>query len=66
MCCRGLHCVAAQRTCLVIEQAVAEGYYAAATRLQHPVDLRKHLLWLHSRVCALAHRLQRMSRQYSV
>ena len=61
-----LHYVAAQKTCLVIEQAVAEGHYAAATRLQHPVDLRKYLLWLHTGMCASAHRLQHMSRQYGV
>ena len=36
------------KTCLVIEQAVAEGDDAAATWLQHSIYLRKDLLRLHN------------------
>jgi hypothetical protein len=35
--------------CLVVILAVAEGHNADTTRLEHPVDLSKHPLWLHDR-----------------
>ncbi len=46
-----------RKACLVIEQAVAEGHDAAASWLQHSIDLCKHLLRLQSTLYASEQKL---------